>query len=370
MRSLCRFSHPGPSRAHSRTRDWVQTLPDPVGGYQETQPAQKVVLPHPGRGNAEAHWVFEQAAEFVTPATFVARVPRGHVVGQNGAVLTDDGCVLGDLSREWFFDSDQHSLLFTLRLPNPTELQGLTANLATASGWNYFHWLTEVLPRLDILNKAGLALADVDWFVTNGTAPFQGDSLAWLGVPLDKIRVASKHSHFICETLLAPSPPGIPGEVPEWVVRFLREQFLAGFKPGSRRERIYISRTRSRFRRVTNEPEVNALLARHGHREVFLERLSFREQVELFAGCESVVAPHGAGLSNLVFCAPGTRVIELFAPGYINPCYWRIASWIGAHYQYLLGEGPVPARGVDPHRLEQDIAVDLGKLDRVLSYSP
>jgi capsular polysaccharide biosynthesis protein len=37
----------------------------------------------------------------------------------------------------------------------------------------------------------------------------------------------------------------------------------------------------------------------------------FRTHIEQFAAAAVVIAPHGAGLANLVFCAPGTTVIEL-----------------------------------------------------------
>jgi capsular polysaccharide biosynthesis protein len=51
-----------------------------------------------------------------------------------------------------------------------------------------------------------------------------------------------------------------------------------------------------------------------------------------------VLAPHGAGLSNIVFCQPGTKVIELFAPTYIPPCYRIISNICGLEHYYLIGE--------------------------------
>ena len=49
------------------------------------------------------------------------------------------------------------------------------------------------------------------------------------------------------------------------------------------------------------------------------------------------MAPHGAGLTNLVWCAPHTKVLEIFSPLYVNLCYWAIASVTQADYYYLLG---------------------------------
>ena len=47
--------------------------------------------------------------------------------------------------------------------------------------------------------------------------------------------------------------------------------------------------------------------------------MSVAEQVELFVYADVVVAPHGAGLTNLLFCREGTRIVEIFPPTYINP---------------------------------------------------
>jgi capsular polysaccharide biosynthesis protein len=93
------------------------------------------------------------------------------------------------------------------------------------------------------------------------------------------------------------------------------------------------------------------------------ETLSFAEQARLFAGAEAVVAPHGAALANAVFCRPGTRIVELFAPGYVNVCYWALANQVGLDYRYLLARGVADGTGrptadllVDPTALEATLA--------------
>jgi capsular polysaccharide biosynthesis protein len=47
-------------------------------------------------------------------------------------------------------------------------------------------------------------------------------------------------------------------------------------------ELIYISRANAKHRRVLNEDQVIKYLAKFGFNTVFLEDMSFREQVELF----------------------------------------------------------------------------------------
>ena len=98
-----------------------------------------------------------------------------------------------------------------------------------------------------------------------------------------------------------------------------------------------------------------------------LEELSLSAQIALFAGAEAVVAPHGAGLTNLIWCAPQTKVLEIFSPLYVNLCYWAIASVVDADYYYLLGSGEGVVDDVNDSRyFLEDISVDPAALQMAL----
>jgi hypothetical protein len=45
---------------------------------------------------------------------------------------------------------------------------------------------------------------------------------------------------------------------------------------------------------------------------VTLEHLTFKEQVSHFYNADIIIAAHGAGLSNMFFCRPQTKIIEVF----------------------------------------------------------
>src|SRR5690606_38318545 len=70
-------------------------------------------------------------------------------------------------------------------------------------------------------------------------------------------------------------------------------------------ENIYIRRSRSSCRRIANEREIQCVLDEFGFATVFLESLTFDQQIQLLRGARKVLSPHGAGLSNIVFCRPG-----------------------------------------------------------------
>jgi capsular polysaccharide biosynthesis protein len=92
-------------------------------------------------------------------------------------------------------------------------------------------------------------------------------------------------------------------------------------------ERLYISRSKARRRRVAREEEaIWPALEGRGFRRLFLEDMEWADQITAFCNAREVVSAHGAGLANLVFCKRGTRVVELFHYRYVNPCFWRLAA--------------------------------------------
>ena len=45
----------------------------------------------------------------------------------------------------------------------------------------------------------------------------------------------------------------------------------------------------------------------------YLEDYSLDEQIQLFLDAKTIISPHGSGLYHLIWCQPGTNVIEIFA---------------------------------------------------------
>jgi capsular polysaccharide biosynthesis protein len=92
--------------------------------------------------------------------------------------------------------------------------------------------------------------------------------------------------------------------------------------------------------------------------------MSVADQVKAFAEAEIVVATHGAALANLAFTSPGARVIEIFAPDLVAPCFWALAQRVpGLRYRYLVAEGTRrPARVRAQMGLTSDLTVNVATL--------
>jgi capsular polysaccharide biosynthesis protein len=78
---------------------------------------------------------------------------------------------------------------------------------------------------------------------------------------------------------------------------------------------------------VGGEAETLAKLAHLGLTVVNPARLTIAEQAKLVASAAVVISPHGSALANLVFAAPGTRVLELHQPRYAPPYFHGIAQY-------------------------------------------
>ncbi len=318
----------------------------------------------------QVDWQFEIEYQHESPETFFAVIPEGRVWGNNGTVIAPDDKFLADLSIEFGSSESEHSILRQWRLPYVHYINGTVAVLSAVGGDKYFHWMFDVLPRIHLLKCAGVDKDCVDKFCVNGLDyPFQRETLAVLGIPEEKIIESCKFPHIKAKKLVVPSLPGNTGHMPNWACEFLKKEFLRSNIPVSKlgkREFIYISRANANYRRVLNEPDVVKFLQKFGFRVVALELISVAEQALLLSSASVVVAPHGAGLSNLVFCQPGTKVVELFSPNYVNVCFWACSDQVGLDYYYLIGHGQRPDEYIDPHAVREDILVNINSLAELM----
>jgi hypothetical protein len=196
----------------------------------------------------------------------------------------------------------------------------------------YFHWLFEVLPNVIHAfnhNPATIVL------LPPHRATYVDQSLQLVFCRND-LPVLLSNSPVRLKRVLLPQVEVFSGFIDQRDIALLRDCILSKVDDGPSVPKVYISRRRSGQRHMSSEDTVEEHLQSHGYAIVFLEDLAFIDQVRLFRGANTVAAPHGAGLSNLVWCSPGTRVLEIFPINYINDCYARLASCLGLTYCCLV----------------------------------
>ena len=335
----------------------------------------------------------EQAPKIDSGLPFVVTIPNGKawvapqknswVICDAMAVITPDNYLLGDLSRNypWFLpgcpyqERAEHSIFEQENIAPVEKITGRVALLSSLAGHVYYHWMFDILPRLELLRRSDLKFKEIDWFVVNSLSkPYQQETLNLLGIAQDKIIESDRHSHIQASELIVPSFPGYLDWVPEGTIKFLRETFLPQINSNQNNQnhsKIYVSRARAKNRRLVNEMEVSQLLTKLGFVTVFLEEMSFLEQVKTFANAKMIVSPHGSGLTNLVFCSPHTQVVELFSPNYIRTDYWMISQQLDLQHYYIVGQNfscSSLRNLMYQNALTEDIFVSIDALKLVLQH--
>lgn len=237
--------------------------------------------------------------------------------------------------------------------------------LVGGGGGNFFHWMIDALPRLHLLLKSNLLESVDQFFVSDFSKSFQRDSLALFGITEERIRLSSETNHFQSNVLLIPDQVRSGQRIAPWIFDFFEHEFLPRIAKSfdddavdALPRRIYISRRDAAKRNVANESGVIDMLHRYGVVPVELTERSLAEQVQLFRHAELVISPHGASLTNLIFCQKRTKVVELFHSNYVAPMYCEISQHKQLIYNYLICDGSGSA-GPESARINRSQAADI-----------
>jgi hypothetical protein len=102
--------------------------------------------------------------------------------------------------------------------------------------------------------------------------------------------------------------------------------------PSVSNKKIYVARVDAPTRRMRNEDLLVDHFQREGFEIVVPGMHSLLEQIRIFQNAHLVVGAHGAGMTNIVFCRPGTIVYELLPSHYTNACFCNLAHVCGLRY--------------------------------------
>ena len=211
--------------------------------------------------------------------------------------------------------------------------------------------MMEIVPRLHTLVESEL---DIDWYIIDCYQPFHLSVLEAFGIPIEKVIQPHAQLNLRCEQLVVPSyqfPNGC-AELGDFLIQHHGSQPVPELG-----ERIFIDRRNSRG--LSNQEAFDGVLQDRGIRSCFMEDYSLQQQMGILQQASLVVALHGAGLSNLVFCNRGTQVVELTPNGRLSHCY-PILSYVKGLHHCLIG---TERGGWRRHLLKAPIDVLVAHLD-------
>lgn len=196
-------------------------------------------------------------------------------------------------------------------LPAPSlKLEVPIVLLGTDGAINYSHWLSRIVLKLAVLEKAGIP-ASFPLLINENLARYQHEFLSLLHIPEERLLRLPKGIAVQCREILVPISVRNHPQMRD-AIAWLRTRLASHIAPPEEaNERLFVSRRDSPVRVLLNESEIESALADLGFKTVVLGELSVAEQIRCFSRAGVIVGAHGAGLSNLVFAPAHARVVEI-----------------------------------------------------------
>jgi Glycosyltransferase 61 len=229
------------------------------------------------------------------------------------------------------------------------KLESTTDYIMARSFDNYYHWLVQTIPGLD-WSARNIGAGNVT-LLSGDLKPWQAETLEILGYDrVSRIVLDPGHHYSIPRLEYSEFQNGSTAFEISLSAQRIYDRLAAAAMDGTpaNTEILYVARTDSVNRAAENEEALIGLLEAEGVRVVVPGSLSVRQQVNLFGKTRAVIGPHGAGLTNIVFCRPGTIFYEFLPSHYLNPCFSRLAQAAGLEYQIDLFDS-APSTSEDPH---------------------
>ncbi|WP_242918161.1 glycosyltransferase family 61 protein [Pontibacter liquoris] len=292
------------------------------------------------RSAASFNYSIDYSLGYRQKAPYLVRLSNVYFLGHTGALVME-----GKLVVESVFDTSRLAKSPAFKTPallTPKYKSGLYTSVLHLP-WaekNNYHWFFDCLPRLYFLL---LQVSEPLHIIMRRDLPdYQLQTLQFIlrDHPNAQVVFIGKHekwelAEFILPSFVANSQSGfLPAPIAAW----LRDKVWQGYhvQPGSRKRRLYISRAAAKTRRLLNELELLALLARYGFDVVRAEELSYQQQVQLFFEAEVVIGPHGAGMTNVLFAAQ-CQVLEFHPANLIKTHYFLLCKGLDFPYSAIIG---------------------------------
>lgn len=212
--------------------------------------------------------------------------------------------------------------------------------VATAHwGDTTYHALVENLPRLMVVWEDLLAQPHV--LIAVGSSVALANYLEFMGLSRDRIL----HGNILADIAYVPNPGGCGYSPGHRYVQAVREKVHAALRSQKTdlkaASTILVIQRTGGLRTVANHDELVHAISRefpNVHLDVFADSHlpGFAQSVQLFYNAKVVIAPHGAGLSNLMLATSQAVAIEfVIAPP--NACYLDLARELGNEYHAVYG---------------------------------
>lgn len=197
---------------------------------------------------------------------------------------------------------------------------------------NYGHWFVETLPKLWVAQTC----TEIDACVIpkrDGPMRAVMESGLFLSGFHRRIIEHSDNDVMLFKQLVFVDGLTVHGTYMSPLV-FLKTDEIAPKREQTRK--IFVSRSGAP-RDLANESSVFASLAPYGFEKVHPGNMTLQQQIDTFASASHIVGVMGAGLTNIMFCSPGAKVINLAPATFPDTFFYFIATHRRLDYTEIRG---------------------------------
>jgi len=322
------------------------------------------------------------------PAIYLATIPNGTVIGGSSLVLTANGVGLSDeiaLSDGNYYAqrlgplkklSNGQAKAVLAPPAGVTISEAITLCKGGAS--NYFHWLIECLPKLEVVD-AFPELNNVPIIIDDGLPKQLVDALKMIDKNKRPLLTIEKNRPAVVGSLYVVSDLSIfndnydnPVRIDDIVIspraaKFVRKRLARA--PSGIRRKFYLSRSKASYRKIRNNDVIQSYLEGLGFETVNPDEMSFDEQLDLFSQAGEIVGASGAALANMLFAPADCRVTCLVSNNSQSNLYFysSIANYIGLQFQYVLGP-EIKGTASRKYAVHNDFSIPLDRLQEALEW--
>lgn len=316
-------------------------------------------LPSSQRFNLGGETVPEAFAiqPFTMKPVYLYSVRDAYYLPVSGVVLSGEGHAFRDAMGEAkYFSPDLSSLPFMEKRGDETvfsppenidRLDRIMVTMPMGATGNYGHFLLDCLP--------GIAATRIAEFPANfryafpALKPWHLEHLARQGID----PVILDGPVYYCNQIVFTS---CMDHNLHWPNKHFR-MIAPAAKHQEPHRKVYLSRANQK-RRFISEGALEASLSDDGFEIVAPEGISVSQQIEMFEQSKIIVGATGAAFANIIFCAPGTMVVEIQPRGMHNIWVRNLCILMGLRWMPYYCESTIMNEAHPEAGMEFDVNVD------------
>lgn len=279
---------------------------------------------------------------FLVPSIYTANLHNVIYYPRYNTLFTHDRKLIADTVMN-SFRPDKYSLR-KLYFSKQERISGFCSVFRSIFNYrNYYHTVIDYIPRLYLLEQYKHKEVEKIKLLVPGNLTKVEDFFLSKFLPENvEIKFVSNDKIFRIENLILPSflTHKNSAYLPSSYLKYFHDKILPK-RPRNRKNLIYISRKfvdSGSTRCVLNEEELLKKLKPYGFKKYSLEEMSIEEQIELFYDANYVIAPHGAGLTNIIF-SEKINLLEIFPGSGMLPHYYFLSKALNHNYTYCCSQG-------------------------------